>query len=44
MVEVVFVRSEENDSDVFTKNPSGEIFKRHTSKFMMDDPQHVIAD
>ena len=44
VVEIVFVRSEENDSDVFTKNPSREISKRHKSKFMMDDPQHVIAD
>ena len=44
MVEVEFVRSEENDSDVFTKNTSGEIFKRHTAKFMMYDPQYDIAD
>ena len=44
VVEVEFVRSEENDSDVFTKNTSGEIFKRHTAKFMMYDPQYDIAD
>ena len=28
--EVVFVRSEENKSDIFTKNVSTEIMKRHT--------------
>ena len=28
--EVVFVRSEENKSDIFTKNVSAEIMKKHT--------------
>ena len=30
MCEVVFVRSEENKSDIFTKNVSAEIMKKHT--------------
>ena len=44
VVEVEFVRSEENDSNIFTNNTSGEIFKKHTAKFMMNDPQHDISD
>ena len=44
MVEIEFVRSKENDSDIFTKNTSGEIFERHVSKFMVNDSSHVIAD
>jgi hypothetical protein len=34
VVEVTFVRSEENDSDVFTKNLGEELFKKHTQKYM----------
>ena len=36
MVERVFVPSEENDSDIFTKNVSKETYKRHLQKFMVD--------
>ena len=36
MVEIVFVPSEDNDSDIFTKNVSKETHKRHSKKFMMD--------
>ena len=36
MVEIVFVQSEENDSDIFTKNVSKEVYTRHLEKFMMD--------
>ena len=36
MVEIIFVPSEENDSDIFTKNVSKETNKRHLEKFMMD--------
>ena len=34
MVEIIFVPSEENDSDIFTKNVSKETHKRHSEKFM----------
>ena len=36
MVEIIFVPSEENDSDIFTKNISKETHKRHLEKFIMD--------
>ena len=36
MVEIIFVPSEENDSDIFTENVSKETHKRHLEKFMMD--------
>jgi hypothetical protein len=34
IIEVAFVKSEENDSDVFTKNLGEELFKKHIKKFM----------
>ena len=34
IVEISFVRSEENDSDVFTKNLGEELFCKHTNQFM----------
>jgi hypothetical protein len=34
IVEISFVRSEENDSDVFTKNLGEELFKKHINKYM----------
>ena len=34
VVEIVFVRSEDNIADIFTKNISLEIFKRHASRFL----------
>jgi hypothetical protein len=37
ILEIEFVRSEDNQSDTFTKNTSQEVFQRHTSKYMMDD-------
>ena len=36
MVEIMFVRSEDNDPDIFTKNVSKETYCRHSDKFMMD--------
>ena len=36
-IKIVFVRGEDNDSDVFTKNVSGEIKERHESKYMIDE-------
>lgn len=34
IIKVVFVRSEENDSDIWTKNTSEAVFTKHTDKFM----------
>jgi len=34
VVQVIFVRSEHNDADVFTKNLGNEAFHRHASKFI----------
>jgi len=31
-IKIIFVRSEDNDSDIFTKNTSGELHAKHTSK------------
>jgi hypothetical protein len=36
ILDIEFVRSEENMSDTFTKNTSQEVFLRHTSKYMID--------
>ncbi len=33
ILKVVFVRSEDNDADIFTKNTGGELFGKHTGKF-----------
>jgi hypothetical protein len=33
-IEISFVKSEENDSDVFTKNLGEELFKKHINKYM----------
>ena len=34
VVQIVFVRSEDNDADMFTKNVSKEVYKRHMEKYM----------
>jgi hypothetical protein len=34
MIKIEFVRSEENQSDTFTKNTTKEVFWKHTSKYM----------
>jgi hypothetical protein len=34
IVKVEFVRSENNNSDIFTKKLGGELFKKHNNKFM----------
>ena len=36
VVKILFVRSEENDSDVFTKNMMREVFHRHARKFIVE--------
>jgi hypothetical protein len=30
----VFVKSEENDADIFTKNTTEELFNKHSKKFV----------
>jgi hypothetical protein len=35
-IKIEFVRSAENDSDLFTKNVSQELNERHTMKFLED--------
>jgi hypothetical protein len=39
VVQVIFVRSEHNDADVFTKNLGTETFQRHVSKFIENTNQ-----
>ena len=34
IIKVVFVRSEENESDIWTKNTNEAVFTKHTDKFM----------
>ena len=36
LVEIVFVKSEENDADIFTKNVGKETYEKHADKFLMD--------
>ena len=37
LIEVIFVRSEENQSDGFTKNVSGDIHEKHAPHYMLDE-------
>ena len=37
MVEIIFLRSEENDADIFTKNVSRATHEKHSSKFMKEE-------
>ena len=36
IIKVGFVRTTENDADLFTKNLNGELFDKHSSKYMKD--------
>ena len=36
LIKIVFVKSEENDADIWTKNVKQETYEKHTSKFMKD--------
>jgi hypothetical protein len=36
ILKILFIRSEDNTADIFTKNTSEEIFNRHASKFVED--------
>ena len=33
-IKIIFVKTEENDADIFTKNLSGELFAKHSAKFV----------
>ena len=37
VIKIEFVRSENNDSDIFTKNLGNELFIKHSPKFMKTD-------
>jgi hypothetical protein len=37
IVEIEFVRSDDNESDTFTKNTTNEKFWRFTSRYMIGD-------
>ncbi len=34
IVKIIFVKSKENDADIFTKNLHGELHATHSSKFV----------
>ena len=36
ILKLVFIRSEDNDSDIFTKNTNEDIFTRHSNKMIED--------
>jgi hypothetical protein len=38
ILKIEFVKSEENDADIFTKNVSEEFFEKHSSKFIDKNP------
>jgi hypothetical protein len=38
ILKIIFIRSEDNDADIFTKNTSEETFIRHTGKILEDIP------
>ena len=48
LIKVKFVKTEENDSDGFTKNLNGELYEKHKTKFIIDKDEiknyHKIAD
>ena len=36
LIKIVFVKSEENDADIWTKNVKQDTYEKHTSKFMKE--------
>jgi hypothetical protein len=40
-VEIIFVKSKDNDADIFTKNLDGEAFWRHADKLLGGDHTHT---
>jgi len=43
ILKVVFVRSEDNDADIFTKNLNGEVFQRHSDSIGLKDFQEAFT-
>ena len=43
-IKIVFVRTDENTSDVFTKNVTGEILEHHTEQFVADRQLYLRED
>ena len=41
VVKILFMRSEDNNSDMFTKNMMREVFWKHTRKFMVEVSNEV---
>jgi hypothetical protein len=39
-IKIEFVRSVENDSDIFSKNVNQELYAKHTKKFLEDNGVH----
>jgi hypothetical protein len=39
-IKIEFVRSVENDSDLFTRNVNQELYAKHTNKFLEDSRVH----
>jgi hypothetical protein len=39
-IKIEFIRSVENDSDLFTKNVNQELYEKHTKKFLEDSQVH----
>ena len=35
-IKVIFVKTEDNDSDIFTKNLGGDLFHRHSKKMIIE--------
>jgi hypothetical protein len=42
-IKIEFVRSAENDSDLFTKNVDQELYKKHVKKFLEDSEVYSIG-
>jgi hypothetical protein len=36
MIKIVFVKTQDNKADMFTKNVSGEVYDEHVESFIMD--------
>jgi hypothetical protein len=43
IVKVIFVRSEDNDADIFTKNLNTETFVKHCKSIGMEDMKHPMT-
>ena len=41
-IRIIFVRSEENLADEFTKNVSGDIYDAHVEEYMAEKETYII--